>query len=92
MIPLVGRRKRVNCRALLDQGSQVSFVKSEVLRYLRYESLGKQKVRLQTYHKVEDEKEYEVVRIFFCYKNGIIPMECFVDDNLPECTSYKGLS
>ena len=91
-LPLIGRGKRkVECRAFLDQGSQVSFIRRSVLEGVRYEKLGSETLRLRTYHQVESDNVYDLVRVHFPYKGLIVPIECFVDEVLPEGTVYKGL-
>ena len=83
-IPMNGKRERVICRALLDQCSQRTFVKRDLLNNLRHRIVGHDSLKLVGFLGETDKREYPVAEVTYKYRGKDHALHCVVVENLPE--------
>ena len=77
-----GKEERCKIRTLLDTGAGTNFVAAEVLKYVRYERIATEVLRIQGIHTVE-RRNYELVKLFIENDNcEIKEIICYVMEDL----------
>ena len=88
--PMVGNDGMMHCRALVDQGSQRSFISQDTLANLHHTVIHREILQLQGFTGVADRREYNVVRIAYFYRRRKEYLHCIFVNNLPAYQAISG--
>ena len=91
-LPLNSKGRTYDCRALLDQCSQRTFVAKEVLPHIDHKYVGRESLKLQGFTGTQDTKTYDVVSLTYIDDAHVqCSFDAVVVDHMPDHQKLRGL-
>ena len=82
----------MNCKALLDAGSQRTFVLSSVVKDLNLETCGSINLEVDGFESVGTRKKYDLVKLDVVTTDGVITIDAITINHMPTRLSMPGRS